>query len=145
MSWDWETFPEYMDALEKLPRTVDVACHVPHGAVRAYVLGDREKPGAIPTDADIAEMSRIVEEGIRAGALGFSTSRTVLHLSGEHTVALPPLAFDGDGARSDAVTLFVERARGAVERLPNWLLGITGMARAGADDTAVIAVAPRAP
>jgi N-acyl-D-amino-acid deacylase len=81
MSWDWETFPEYMDALEKLPRTVDVACHVPHGAVRAYVLGDREKPGAIPTDDDIAEMSRIVEEGIRAGALGFSTSRTVLHKS----------------------------------------------------------------
>jgi len=81
MSWDWETFPEYMDALEKLPRTVDVACHVPHGAVRAYVLGDREKPGAIPTDADITEMSRIVEEGIRAGALGFSTSRTVLHKS----------------------------------------------------------------
>lgn len=81
MAWDWETFPEYMDALEKLPRTVDVACHVPHGAVRAYVLGDREKPGAIPTDADIAEMSRIVEEGVRAGALGFSTSRTVLHKS----------------------------------------------------------------
>src|SRR3546814_3424560 len=70
-----------MDALEKLPRTVDVACHVPHGAVRAYVLGDREKPGAIPTDEDIAEMSRIVEEGVRAGALGFSTSRTVLHKS----------------------------------------------------------------
>ena len=81
MTWDWETFPEYMDALEKLPRTVDVACHVPHGAVRAYVLGDREKPGAVPTDADVAEMSRIVEEGIRAGALGFSTSRTVLHKS----------------------------------------------------------------
>ncbi len=81
MSWDWETFPEYMDALERLPRTVDVACHVPHGAVRAYVLGDREKPGAIPTDEDIAEMSRIVEEGVRAGALGFSTSRTVLHKS----------------------------------------------------------------
>jgi N-acyl-D-aspartate/D-glutamate deacylase len=49
--------------------------------VRAYVLGDREKPGAIPTDQDITEMSRIVEEGVRAGALGFSTSRTVLHRS----------------------------------------------------------------
>ncbi|MDZ3830502.1 MAG: D-aminoacylase [Sphingopyxis sp.] len=81
MRWDWETFPEYMDALEKLPRTVDVACHVPHGAVRAYVLGDRERPGAVPTDEDIAEMSRLVEEGVRAGALGFSTSRTVLHKS----------------------------------------------------------------
>ncbi|MBL8650711.1 MAG: D-aminoacylase [Sphingopyxis sp.] len=81
MAWNWETFPEYMDALEELPRTIDVACHVPHGAVRAYVLGDREKPGAVPTAEDMAEMSRIVEEGIRAGALGFSTSRTVLHKS----------------------------------------------------------------
>ena len=81
MTWDWETFPEYMDALEKRARTIDVACHVPHGAVRAYVLGDREQPGAIPTKEDIAEMSRIVEEGVRAGALGFSTSRTVIHKS----------------------------------------------------------------
>ena len=81
MTWDWETFPEYLDALERRPRTIDVATHVPHGAVRAYVLGDREMPGAVPTDADITEMSRIVEEGIRAGALGFSTSRTVLHKS----------------------------------------------------------------
>lgn len=81
ITWDWETFPEYLDALEKLPRTVDVGTHVPHGAVRAYVLGDREKPGAQPTEADVAEMARIVEEGIRAGALGFSTSRTVIHKS----------------------------------------------------------------
>lgn len=81
MTWDWETFPEYLDALEKLPRTVDVGTHVPHGAVRAYVLGDREQPGAVPTEDDIAEMARIVEEGVRAGALGFSTSRTVLHKS----------------------------------------------------------------
>lgn len=81
MTWDWETFPEYLDALEKLPRTIDVGTHVPHGAVRAYVLGDREQPGAVPTADDIAAMSAIVEEGVRAGALGFSTSRTVLHKS----------------------------------------------------------------
>jgi N-acyl-D-aspartate/D-glutamate deacylase len=81
ITWDWETFPEYLDALEKLPRTVDVGTHVPHGAVRAYVLGDREQPGAVPTDEDIAAMASIVEEGVRAGALGFSTSRTVLHKS----------------------------------------------------------------
>ncbi len=81
MKWNWETFPEYMDALEELPRTVDVATHVPHGAVRAYVLGDREKPGAVPTQQDVDIMSNIVEEGLRAGALGFSTSRTTLHRS----------------------------------------------------------------
>ena len=81
MKWDWESFPEYLDALERMPRSIDVGTHVPHGAVRAYVLGDREMPGAVSTDDDIAQMSAIVEEGIRAGALGFSTSRTVLHKS----------------------------------------------------------------
>ncbi len=79
ITWDWETFPEYLDALEKLPRTVDIGTAVPHGAVRAYVLGERERPGAVPTEQDVAEMGKIVEEGVRAGALGFSTSRTVLH------------------------------------------------------------------
>jgi N-acyl-D-amino-acid deacylase len=81
MMWNWETFPEYLDALEAMPRTVDIGTHVPHGAVRAYVLEDREMPGAVPTEEDVREMSRIVEEGLRAGALGFSTSRTVLHKS----------------------------------------------------------------
>ncbi len=81
MTWNWETFPEYMDALEEMPRTIDVATHVPHGAIRAYVLGDREMPGAVPTGEDIEQMSKIVEDGLRAGALGFSTSRTVLHRS----------------------------------------------------------------
>jgi N-acyl-D-amino-acid deacylase len=81
MTWNWESFPEYLDELERLPRTVDIGTHVPHGAVRAYVLGDREQPGAVPTEDDIVQMSKIVEEGVRAGALGFSTSRTVLHKS----------------------------------------------------------------
>ncbi|MEZ5697339.1 MAG: amidohydrolase family protein [Sphingomonadaceae bacterium] len=81
MTWDWETFPEYLDSLEKLPRTIDLGTHVPHGAVRAYVLREREQPGAVPTDEDIAEMGRIVGEAVQAGALGFSTSRTVIHKS----------------------------------------------------------------
>ncbi len=81
MKWNWETFPEYLDALEELPRSIDIGTHVPHGAVRAYVLGDREMPGAVPTADDISKMADIVEEGVRAGALGFSTSRTVLHRS----------------------------------------------------------------
>jgi N-acyl-D-amino-acid deacylase len=81
MSWDWESFPEYLAALEKLPRTIDVGCHVPHGAVRAYVMGERGARNDAPTAAEIAEMARIVEEGLRAGALGFSTSRTVIHKS----------------------------------------------------------------
>jgi len=81
MDWSWESFPEYLDALERLPRTVDVGTQVPHGAVRAYVMGDRGAANEGPTETDIARMSAIVEEGLRAGALGFSTSRTVLHKS----------------------------------------------------------------
>jgi N-acyl-D-amino-acid deacylase len=81
MTWDWESFPEYLDALEKLDRTVDVATQVPHGAVRAYVMGERGAADAVPTETEIARMSAIVEEGLNAGALGFSTSRTVLHKS----------------------------------------------------------------
>ena len=81
MKWNWETFPEYLDALEELPRTIDVGTHVPHGAVRAYVLGDRERPGGVPRAEDIEALGKIVEDGVRAGALGFSTSRTVLHRS----------------------------------------------------------------
>jgi len=81
MTWNWESFPEYLDALEGLDRTVDVAAQVPHGAVRAYVMDDRGAANEEPTETEIARMSAIVEEGLRAGAVGFSTSRTILHKS----------------------------------------------------------------
>ena len=81
MTWNWETFPEYMDALAQRPRTIDVATHVAHGAVRAYVMGERGANNEAPTEHEIAQMSAIVEEGLKSGALGFSTSRTVLHKS----------------------------------------------------------------
>ena len=81
ITWDWETFPEYLDALDKQPRALDVATQIPHGAVRAYVMGERGANNEAATDDDIDAMAAIVEEGIRAGALGFSTSRTMLHLA----------------------------------------------------------------
>ena len=81
ITWDWETFPEYLDALDKHPLALDVGTQIPHGAVRAYVMGERGANNEAATSDDIDAMAAIVEEGIRAGALGFSTSRTMLHLA----------------------------------------------------------------
>jgi N-acyl-D-aspartate/D-glutamate deacylase len=79
MPWSWETFPEYLAALERVPRALDVAAQVPHGAVRAYVMGERGARNEPATAADIAAMAAIVRDAITAGAVGFTTSRTLLH------------------------------------------------------------------
>ncbi|HIL98779.1 MAG TPA: D-aminoacylase, partial [Pseudomonadales bacterium] len=79
IDWKWESFPEYLDALETMPRTMDVATQVPHGPIRAYVMGDRCNDDKGPTQDEVKEMSALVREGVAAGALGFSSSRTLLH------------------------------------------------------------------
>jgi N-acyl-D-amino-acid deacylase len=86
IDWKWESFPEYLDALESKKRTIDVGVHVPHASVRAYVLGERCNTDYEPNTDEIAQMAAIVREGVIAGALGFSTSRTLLHkdLKGVH-------------------------------------------------------------
>ena len=79
IEWEWETFPQYLDALEQRRWTVDVGTQVPHAAVRAYVMGERGARNEAATAEDIEAMRAIVLEAIRAGALGFSTSRTLGH------------------------------------------------------------------
>ncbi len=81
IEWEWESFPEYLDALERRRWTVDVGTQVPHGAVRAYVMGERGARNEAATTDDIEAMRAIVLEALRAGALGFSTSRTTGHRS----------------------------------------------------------------
>jgi N-acyl-D-amino-acid deacylase len=77
--WSWESFPEYLEALARMPRALDVGVHVAHGAVRAYVMGERGARNEPAAPADIAGMAAIVREAVAAGAFGFSTSRTMLH------------------------------------------------------------------
>ncbi|MFI4936703.1 MAG: amidohydrolase family protein [Caulobacterales bacterium] len=79
IDWKWERFPEYLDVLESMPRAIDVGAQVPHAAVRAYVLGERCNTDYVPNEGEIGQMAALVREGVEAGALGFSTSRTLLH------------------------------------------------------------------
>jgi N-acyl-D-amino-acid deacylase len=77
--WGWESFGEYLDVIAAHPHVVDIGAQVPHGAVRAYVMGERGATNEAATPRDIEAMAAIVRDGIRAGALGFSTSRTLAH------------------------------------------------------------------
>ncbi|NBP50501.1 MAG: D-aminoacylase [Actinobacteria bacterium] len=81
ITWEWESFPEYLDALDRRSHVIDFGTQIAHGALRAYVMGDRGAANEAATADDIAAMSRLTEEALRAGALGFSTSRTSLHRS----------------------------------------------------------------
>ena len=79
IQWEWESFPEYLDALARMPRALDVGAQIPHSALRTYVMGERGITHDEATPEDIAQMVQLVREGLSAGALGFSTSRTVIH------------------------------------------------------------------
>lgn len=79
LPWDWDSFPEYLDALERRPRDINVAALFPHGPLRVYVMGERAIAREVATDDDIAAMRAMLAEGLRAGAVGFSTSRTMFH------------------------------------------------------------------
>jgi N-acyl-D-aspartate/D-glutamate deacylase len=90
LPWNWESFPEFLDALAVRRWDLDIATQVPHAAIRVYAMGQRGADREPATAADRALMARLTAEGIRAGALGFSTSRTIAHktLAGDPTPTL---------------------------------------------------------
>ena len=79
LPWNWRSFPDYLDALSTRSFDIDIGAQLPHAAVRVFVMGERGANRETATEADIAAMSQIAEDAMRAGALGFSTSRTLNH------------------------------------------------------------------
>lgn len=113
LPWSWETFPEYLDALEARPRDADVGVLVPHGPVRLHVMHERAARRERASAEDVAKMGEIVREGVAAGAFGFSTSRTLNHRT---STGEPTPTLDADGRELLGIAREMRRCgRGAFE------------------------------
>ena len=82
INWDWETYPEYMDAVDKMPKGINYAGYIGHSALRTYVMGERAFEEEA-NESDMEQMKAAVQEAVRAGAMGFSTSRSPSHLTSD--------------------------------------------------------------
>ena len=83
LTWDWESYPEYLDQIEQRPHDINIASFLPHSALRVFVMGERAAAGEPATAQDLAAMSALVREAAAAGAIGFGTSRTLYHRSSD--------------------------------------------------------------
>lgn len=79
LSWDWETFPQYLDAVARRPHDIDVAAYLPHSPLRVYAMGRRGADNEPATETDLSLMRRLAREAVEAGALGFASSRQFNH------------------------------------------------------------------
>ena len=120
IDWEWETFPEFLDAIEKKEFVMDLGFMIGHGPVRSYVMGyDRCQNQVDASKDEINQMSDIVEKAINAGALGFSTSRTILHRD-VHGVYVP--GTEASSEEMKELAFAVDRAgEGTLEIVSDWL------------------------
>lgn len=117
IQWDWETFPEYLDALDRRPKALDIGAQIPHSAVRAYVMGDRGIHHDEASPKDLQAMRQLVREAMQAGAVGFSTSRTFLHKYDERKY--PPGTFATDEEISSLGAVLGEVGHGVFQMTAN--------------------------
>ncbi|WRK97341.1 D-aminoacylase [Altererythrobacter sp. H2] len=101
LPWDWETFPEYLDTVARGQRDIDVAAYLPHSPLRVYAMGERGAAREVATSDDLALMRRLTAEAMRAGALGFATSRLSIHKTADGE-AIP--TFEAEVAELEAIT-----------------------------------------
>jgi N-acyl-D-aspartate/D-glutamate deacylase len=114
ITWEWESFPEYLDAIDDKPRVMDIAAQFPHCALRTYVMGPRGADDVQPTDEELAHMRRLVREGIEAGAVGFSSNRLLAHRTKEGELIPGTLA---QYPELEAVAEGIEQGGGGVFQL----------------------------
>jgi N-acyl-D-aspartate/D-glutamate deacylase len=128
---EWETFPEYMDFLGQRSYALDIGAQVPHGALRFYVMGERGVRNEPATEEDVRLMASITFDAMTAGALGFSSSRTVIHRSLREDLPTPGTFADENElwALMDAVA---RSGRGVVEIIPS---GVAGKGRGVLDES----------
>jgi N-acyl-D-amino-acid deacylase len=122
ITWEWESFGEYLDALERMPRALDVGAQIPHAAVRGFVMGDRAQDTA--TAADIDAMSRIVAGGLRAGALGMSFGRTAGHRSASGEAV--PGTYSEEAELAALMAVMAEVGSGVLQVVPAGVGGAIG-------------------
>jgi N-acyl-D-aspartate/D-glutamate deacylase len=121
ITWKWESFSEYLDALESMDRSIDVAAQVPHGSLRAYVMGDRGARNEHATADDLDAMATIVRESALDGAVGFATNRLPLHTS-IHGDPVPGTFADEDELRAMLIALR-EAGQGIAQIVPAGAMG----------------------
>ncbi|WP_304116587.1 amidohydrolase family protein [Mycolicibacterium bacteremicum] len=121
LPWTWETFPEFLDALDARPRDIDVAAFLPHSPLRVYVMGRRGVDRELPTAEDLALMRKLAEEAIRAGAVGFASSRLTLHKT---SGGQPIPSYDAQYAEIEAIARGVDDAGGGLlQFVPDLMAG----------------------
>jgi N-acyl-D-amino-acid deacylase len=121
LPWTWETFPEFMDALDSRRRDIDVAAFLPHSPLRVYVMGQRGVDREPATDEDLSLMRKLAAEAVRAGALGFASSRLTLH----KTIKGQPIpSYNVDYAEIEAIARGVnDGGGGLLQFVPDLMAG----------------------
>jgi N-acyl-D-amino-acid deacylase len=118
VKWEWETFPQYMDAMSRKPRIMNVGAQIPHGALRVFVMGERGANREAATLDDMKIMAAIAKEAIAAGALGFTSSRTIVHRT-KCGAAVPSLGVDGQEL-IEIATAIGETGKGVLQLISDW-------------------------